>query len=55
MLDDQFRPALGVKRANLAEVGSKLDRSGHEILVELQLLELQIRHPNQHGGTDLTP
>ena len=54
MLDDQLRPALGVQRADLAEVGTKLDRSGLKVLVELQLPEFQIPNPNQHGSTGLS-
>src|SRR5664279_3991966 len=55
MLDDQLRPALGVKPSHLAEVSTKIHRSGREILVELHLLELQIRDPKEHSGTNLTP
>src|ERR1017187_381982 len=40
MLDDQLRPALGVQRTHLTEVGTKIHRSGRKTLAELQLLEL---------------
>ena len=55
MLNNRFRAALSPLRSDLAEVLAKFDRSWSEILLELQLMEEQIRNPNQHGGTCLTP
>ena len=55
MLDDQLRPAFGLQRAYLAEIETKINRSGLEVLVKLQFLEFQIANPNEHSSTCLTP
>jgi hypothetical protein len=40
VLDNQLRPALRVKRTDLAQLRAKIDCSRRKILVELSLLEL---------------
>ena len=54
MLHDQLGTALAVQRANLPEVGTKLDCAGLIVLVELQLAEFQFPNTNQHSSTGLS-